>query len=369
MDNNQPTNQMDNNQPIVVAYGMGVDSTAVLVGFERQGIVPDAIIFADTGSEADHTYAYRPIIDAWLKSVGFPPITVVKYIPKDFKHWPPYNSLEENCLTNTTLPSLAYGFKSCSQKWKISPQEKWCNEWDVAQTTWSLGLKLRKVIGYDNGTNDIRRRNHIGDRNDPKYDYWYPLQDWGWDRERCKEEIRKSTLPCVPEKSSCYFCPAMKPHELHNLTQEKLTRIVMIEARTVQRHIDGADERRDTLELEISTGIRVGKKGATEQLTDKEIEKSRKKLKKMGERGTPIIEGLWRRPVKGLRGATPKPGSMTEYIIEKKLLDPDLVERIKANTPVTPLSAEDISTWQEFITHVTEGDNAEACATCEGCLS
>jgi hypothetical protein len=25
--------------------------------------------------------------------------------------------------------------------------------------------------------------------NSAAYDYWYPLQDWGWDRERCELEI------------------------------------------------------------------------------------------------------------------------------------------------------------------------------------
>jgi len=28
------------------------------------------------------------------------------------------------------------------------------------------------------------------------------------------------------------------------------------------------------------------------------------------------IDGLWRKPVKGMRGATPRPGSMTEFILE-----------------------------------------------------
>lgn len=32
----------------MVAYGLGVDSTAVLVLLQQQGIRPDAILFADT---------------------------------------------------------------------------------------------------------------------------------------------------------------------------------------------------------------------------------------------------------------------------------------------------------------------------------
>src|SRR6516164_3471647 len=120
------------NQPFVVAYGMGVDSTAMLIGLSGIGVRPDLILFADVGGEKDETYAYQAIMDQFLESVGFPAITVVRYTPQDFKNWPPYHTLEENCLTNGTLPSLAFGFGSCSQKWKVAPQNQFCNAWEPA---------------------------------------------------------------------------------------------------------------------------------------------------------------------------------------------------------------------------------------------
>jgi len=100
--------------PLVVAYGMGVDSTAMLIGMKHRGIRPDLILFADTGDEKKETYAYQKVIDRWLKRVGFPPVITVRYQVKNFKNWPPYYTLGQNCLTNGTLPSLAFGFKSCS---------------------------------------------------------------------------------------------------------------------------------------------------------------------------------------------------------------------------------------------------------------
>jgi hypothetical protein len=57
-------------------------------------------------------------MNRWLKSVGFPEITVVRYQPKDFKHWPPYHTIEENILTNCALPSIAYGFLNAAQNGK-----------------------------------------------------------------------------------------------------------------------------------------------------------------------------------------------------------------------------------------------------------
>jgi 3'-phosphoadenosine 5'-phosphosulfate sulfotransferase (PAPS reductase)/FAD synthetase len=65
--------------PLIVAYGLGVDSTAMLVEFARRDIRPDAILFADTGGEKPETYRYLSVITPFLKSVGFPEVTVVRY--------------------------------------------------------------------------------------------------------------------------------------------------------------------------------------------------------------------------------------------------------------------------------------------------
>jgi hypothetical protein len=290
----------------MVAYGMGVDSTALLVGFAEKGIRPDAILFADTGSEKPVTYAYgRDILADWLRSVGFPPVTHVVYQPKNFKHWPPYHSLEENCLTNSTLPSLAFGFKSCSQKWKIAPQDKWTQGWQPAREAWGDGMKVRKVIGYDAGPADARRRNHAGSFHDPLFSYEYPLIADGWDRERCKEVIAAAGLP-VPEKSACYFCPATKPHELHVMDKDLLRRIIMIEARAIP------------------------------------------KMNK--------VEGLWRSSTKT------RPGSMTAYIRDHRLLDPDEVDAIAAATPTAAIHTSQIPDWHSFIHTTCHGCTACAAA-------
>jgi hypothetical protein len=82
----------------------------MLVEFVHRQIRPDYILFADTGGEKEETLAFLPVMDAYVKKVGFPGITVVRYVPQDFKRWPPYATLEENCLTNGTrrhLPSAS----------------------------------------------------------------------------------------------------------------------------------------------------------------------------------------------------------------------------------------------------------------------
>ncbi len=75
----------------------------------------------------------------------------------------------------------------------------------------------------------------------------------------------------------------MKPHELHSMPAALLRRIVLMEARAKPR------------------------------------------LKN--------VDGLWRKPVLGKRGATPRPGSMTEYIREQALLPAQVIESITAVAP------------------------------------
>ena len=41
--------------PMVVSFGGGVDSTAMIIGLAERSIVPDAIVFADVGAEHPET--------------------------------------------------------------------------------------------------------------------------------------------------------------------------------------------------------------------------------------------------------------------------------------------------------------------------
>lgn len=196
--------------PLVVSYGMGVDSTAMLVGLHQRGIRPDAIVFADTGSEKPETYAYLPIISAWLEQVGFPALTVVRYAPKRPRNGD-YTTLEGNCLVNRTLPGMAFGRKSCSQKWKGEPIDAFVRRRFAVEI--KGGAIIDRAIGYDAGPCDMRRG---GVQQRGPWRWIYPLREWGWDRDRCIAEIEAAGLP-VPVKSACFFCPITKPDELIQL--------------------------------------------------------------------------------------------------------------------------------------------------------
>ena len=188
----------------IVSYGAGTNSTAMLVGLHERGERPDFILFADTGGERPETYRHRDTVSNWCESVGFPRIVMVR---KEGN----METLEENCLRVNMLPSIAYGFKSCSGKYKIQPQEKWANNNAQCKDVWKAGGKVLKLIGYDA---DEHHRAKIPE--DKKYTYRYPLVEWDWGREECVEAIDRAGLP-QPGKSACFFCPSSKPHEILEL--------------------------------------------------------------------------------------------------------------------------------------------------------
>jgi hypothetical protein len=210
-------------EPVVGAYGMGLDSTAMLIGWQARSLQrPDAILFADTGDEKAETYAYLPIINQWLHSVGYPAVTVLRNAsPKAGDA-----SLYAECVRKSVLPSLAYGGHSCSLKWKVGPQWAYCRErygWTQPRKargaserpagTWRHGPLITKLIGYDSSPADLRRVANAVGKWPPGHRYRYPLVEWGWTRAMCEDVIRAAGLP-VPMKSACFMCPASKKSEI-----------------------------------------------------------------------------------------------------------------------------------------------------------
>ncbi|HVX00145.1 MAG TPA: hypothetical protein VHA52_06910 [Candidatus Babeliaceae bacterium] len=339
-------------QPIIVAYGLGVDSTAALVEMHKRGIRPDAILFADTGDEKQETYDYLPVVNAWLQSVGFPQVTVVRYQPVNFKNWPPYATLGENCLTNGTLPSLAFGFKSCSLKWKVVPQNKWADAWPMAVDCWRSGGRVKKMIGYDASPKDKKRYAHSQGLEDDKYEYWYPLIEWNMDREACKRAILATGLP-VPPKSACKFCPATQPEELKQYRKDYLRYIVIMEARAKPR-LEGCMTADKLLEdylvknraWKYEVNLASGKK--LEKLLQNEPQ-----MKKVGSG----CAGLWRKATKN------KPAMMTDFIRAEGLLPVDEISRLQREAPEDIIrsqqafaNGEHILNWHDFLEMFSEED-------------
>lgn len=189
--------------PLVVSHGGGSNSTAMLIGMWRRGVVPDAILFADTGGERPETYDFITEFSAWLTKRGFPAITTVRNEGL---------TLEQDCLNRKALPSVAFGqhLRGCSERWKIRPINKWLSQWYPAMEAWKHGGKVCKLVGFDAG-----ERHRLKDYGDEKYIVEYPLVAWGWGRKKCVEVCVEHGF--TPGKSSCFFCPNMRVGEILRL--------------------------------------------------------------------------------------------------------------------------------------------------------
>ena len=250
----------DNVDPLAVSLGLGVDSVAMLVGLRQRGIRPDWIGHANVGNEWPETYAYRPVLDAWLARVDFPVISDVQYRVQRPKHGH-YDTLEENCLVNRTLPGISFGRKSCSVKWKGQPLDA------AVRARFAPHIRgggmVRRAIGYDAGACDAKRGTV---ESTGPWRWIYPLREWGWDRDRCVLEIEHE-IGAVPHKSACWFCRSMKPAEVLELAAnhpELARRAIVMEDRARPGLIQ--------------------------------------------------ISGLWGRGTKGTRGGEVRPGSWREFL-------------------------------------------------------
>lgn len=196
----------------IVSFGGGTNSTAMIIGMYLHKIPIDLILFADTGAEQPHTYAFIDTFNSWLRAHSLPEIISVGYHDKNGTRL----TLERECLNDHKLPAIAYGFKQCSLKHKIGTQEKFCNHYQPCKDVWARGERVHKFIGYDAG--ETRRIQHAApaDEANKKYENHYPLYEWNWSREECARVIEQAGLP-TPGKSSCFFCPSMKKAEIQAL--------------------------------------------------------------------------------------------------------------------------------------------------------
>jgi len=271
--------------PLIVNFGGGVDSTAILVRLAQlfqagdATARPDLVLFADVGAETPETYENVDRVSAWLVSQGLPPVTVVSRATA-IKTRSPYVTILENCIANETLPSEAFGFGSCSIKWKHEPMDRFLfgTKRKGGEDGWLArngfaGQKPTKLIGYDaTETCKGKRGSWAKVKEDAVAFMRYPLVEWSWTREICQAEIAAAGLE-VPPKSACFFCPNAKPAELEAL--EENHPVLFLQA------------------LAVEENARTGRHG----------------LRK--------VEGLWRRT----RKADGRPGSWLAWAKQTGLLE------------------------------------------------
>jgi len=161
---------------ITVAFGAGVNSTAMVLLLRRHGYPIREIVFIDTGCEFPETYEY---LNYLIDEVGWE-ITVVK-------------PSVEGC---TSLLEYCY-------KYEISPFRhiRWCTDKFKIRPFYSrLSSPAIVAKGIDYSERHRVKPNDRGPLN------VYSLIDFKMDRKACVKLIEKEGLK-VPMKSGCYICP------------------------------------------------------------------------------------------------------------------------------------------------------------------
>ena len=216
---------------MILSYGGGTNSTAMLIGLLERGERPDAILFADTGAERPETYAHVRAVDEWCRRNGLPKIVTVTARASR------KGGIENYCLSNKQLPGIAYGFKSCSVQFKIEPVDEYLNA--NFESEWEVG-SITKLVGIDAGESHRAKES-------PKaaYKNRFPLLEWDWGREECKEAISRAGL-CQPGKSACFFCPSTTAAEIRAMAEthpDLIKRALIIEENAELTNVKGLGRR------------------------------------------------------------------------------------------------------------------------------
>ena len=206
---------INKNNFTVLTCGGGLNFTALIYEwYKRKLKAPDLIIFADTGSERQRTYTHITSVNNWLLSIGWAQIITVNTQNTKGEQV----KLNELCLKTNTLPPPAFGFKSCSLRFKVEQVDKFLNNNQASRGVWGkfnklseIKNKITRVVGFDAGED-----HRVIDASCYKYDVVFPLVEWDIDRHECLEIVRESPLN-VPIKSSCYMCPNMKSAEIFEM--------------------------------------------------------------------------------------------------------------------------------------------------------
>ncbi len=196
---------------------------AAAVLLNEMSIKIQAIVMCDPGSEWRATEAYRDnVMNPWLRSVGQPEVTVIDRISEGTRRprtWR-LETLGSECIRMHSLPSVAYGFKKCSAKYKGDTSRWWIEKQPWAIAEWDAGRRVTKVIGYDAGEPGRVKSAFQNDWENERLIPWHPLYDAGFDRDGCIALIESVGLS-LPKKSACTFCPNNTIQEWRDLSVEE----------------------------------------------------------------------------------------------------------------------------------------------------
>ncbi|WP_292976259.1 hypothetical protein [Mycobacterium sp.] len=210
--------ESDCGSAVVMSYGMGVDSTAILLrwltdpssrDFDLEDLV---VITAHTGDEFDqtlcdveaavlpelrrHRVRFIQVGRSQRKTTSSGQgVAVLDDSTAPQRLYVDGYKLSEEMLAAGTLPQLG-GARMCSVHAKG-------NCLDPVIATVTCGRRYRHVLGFETGESARAAKDVLF--NTERRTGWYPLIDWSWDRSRCADFIAEMTGRRW-SKSACSYC-------------------------------------------------------------------------------------------------------------------------------------------------------------------
>jgi 3'-phosphoadenosine 5'-phosphosulfate sulfotransferase (PAPS reductase)/FAD synthetase len=213
--------------------GMGDDTTMMIAEMYERGYEPDEIVFCDTGSEFPHTYEFIEYLKGWCANRKWSKVVVLKKLSAEGKPL----SLIDTIEAERTLPSAAFGIKSCSLRFKKETAEVYLNNHPRSHAAWGVPGKGRRLDSHTGavltliGINADEPERAEGWLPEHKWVSAYPLLDWEIGEKESAAVERVGLY--YPGKSSCYCCPHLTGAELFMLKDkypDKFERVARIEA-------------------------------------------------------------------------------------------------------------------------------------------
>jgi hypothetical protein len=202
---------------VVLSYGMGVDSSAILARWlvepESRDFELDELVvltsqvgdeFPDTGRLVEkhifpllraHGVRFVEVAKATASESDGIAILADTTAPVDM-HLDGVYKLSDELKAAGTLPTTA-GTRKCSVKFKGFVLDRWLDEEFGAN-------EYRHVMGFNaDELNRVKRDKSYSTENRKSE---YPLVDWGWGRVKC-EEYLEELFGIRWHKSCCFYCP------------------------------------------------------------------------------------------------------------------------------------------------------------------
>jgi hypothetical protein len=175
----------------VLSLGWGVQSFT-LAAMAALGEIekPDVAIHADTTHESVLTYRFAEEWRYWLMFRGIQTVIV-----SDKKAAQRIQSGEMiPAYTNNPVGEHGQAFRTCTQRWKISPMRRWTQSHrDGKPVEMWIGISTDEALRMK--PSDVKYITHR-----------WPLIEMGMSRKDCVKWLESHSIE-VPPRSACTFCP------------------------------------------------------------------------------------------------------------------------------------------------------------------